>query len=198
MSLIAPIAAARPKDDRRYQRVPVLLHGRFMLPNRTEHECVVTDMSPGGARLRAGDKGLINDRVVAYVETIGRIEGSIVRHTEDGFAMTILGTARRRDKLASQLTWLTNRGELGLPEDRRHERYVPRNPVARLTTTSGAEVTVRLIDVSLSGAAFSTDIAFEKGDPIMLNQTPARIVRIFDRGVACEFTRMPSADAFDV
>lgn len=198
MSLVAPQIANRPKDDRRFQRVPVFLHGRYMLPNRTEHECTVVDMSPGGARLKAYDKGYIHDRVVAYVETIGRIEGTIVRHTEDGFAMTVIGTARRRDKLASQLTWLTNRGELGLPEDRRHERYIPRNPLARLVTPTGAEMMVRLIDVSLSGAAFSTDIAFEKGDPIMLNQTPARIARIFDRGVACEFTRMPASDAFEI
>lgn len=198
MPLIAPQLANKPVDERRFQRVPVILHGRYMLPDHSEHECITIDMSPGGARLKTNARGALDDRVVAYVETIGRIEGVITRHTEDGFAMTIAGTSRRRDKLAAQLTWLANRGELGLPEDRRHERYVPRNPHGRLTTGSGAEFMVRLIDVSLSGAAFNTDIAFERGDPIMLNQTPARIVRIFDRGVACEFTRPPGPDAFEL
>jgi hypothetical protein len=186
------------QDERRYQRVPVLLHGRFMLPDRSEHECITVDMSPGGALLKTSVRGHVDDRVVAYIETIGRIEGHIIRQTADGFAMTIAATSRRRDKLASQLTWLTNRGELGLPEDRRHERYIPRNPHGRLTTSTGAEVMVRLIDVSLSGAAFNTDLSFDRGDLIMLNQTPARIVRIFDRGVACEFTRAPAQDAFEI
>ena len=44
--------------------------------------------------------------------------------------MTIGATARKRDKLAAQLTWLANRDILNLPEDRRHDRIVPRNPIA--------------------------------------------------------------------
>ena len=198
MALGAPQLAARTTDERRFQRVPVILHGRYMLPDRSEHECFTVDISPGGARLRGPRSGQVNDRVVAYLETIGRIEGLIARVTHDGFAMTISATSRRRDKLAAQLTWLANRSELGLPEDRRHERFIPRNPIGRLVTSSGAELVVRLIDVSLSGAAFNADYDFEIGDPILLNDTPAKIVRIFERGVACEFTRAPAADAFEI
>lgn len=198
MPSIARQLALGPTDERRFQRVQVLLHGRLMLPDLSEHICATVDMSPGGVRLKTTADVDINSRIVAYIETIGRIEGVVTRRTDDGFAMTIAGTIRRRDKLAAQLTWLANRGELGMPEDRRHERVVPRNPHGRLVTASGAEVMVRLIDVSLSGAAFNTDVAFERGDPIMLNNTPARIVRVFDRGVACEFSRPPAPDAFEI
>lgn len=190
--------SVRPIDQRRFQRVEVALHGRYMLPDRSEHECMTVDMSPGGVRLRCAASGNVNDRVVCYLETVGRIEGQIARRTADGFAMTINATLRRRDKLAAQLTWLANRSELGLPEDRRHERHVPRNPHARLVTSSGAEIMVRLIDVSLSGAAMNTDLPFNKGDMILLNQTPAKVVRLFERGVAVEFTRAPLPEAFQV
>ncbi|HRJ69076.1 MAG TPA: PilZ domain-containing protein [Beijerinckiaceae bacterium] len=190
--------SVRPVDLRRFQRVEVALHGRYMLPDRTEHECMTVDMSPGGVRLRCTAAGNVNDRVVAYLETVGRIEGNIARRTPDGFAMTITATLRRRDKLAAQLTWLANRSELGLPEDRRHERHVPRNPHARLVTASGSEIMVRLIDVSLSGAAFNTDLPFNKGEMILLNQTPAKVVRVFERGIAVEFTRAPAPEAFQV
>lgn len=198
MSLLAHHLASQPQDERRFQRVQVFLHGRLMLPDHSEHECITVDMSPGGVRLKTSARGYIDNRVVAYIETIGRIEGRITRNTDDGFAMTIAATSRRRDKLASQLTWLANRGELGLPEDRRHERFIPRNPHGRLVTSSGAEFMVRIIDVSLSGAAFNTDLPFDRGDMLMLNGTPARIVRLFDRGVACEFTRPPGPDAFEI
>jgi hypothetical protein len=197
MTSIASRLAARPHERRRHQRVEVVLHGRYMLPDRSEHECVTIDMSPGGVRVRAPVSGRIDDRVIAYLETVGRIEGQITRQTEDGFAMTINATLRRRDKLAAQLTWLANRSELGLPEDRRHERYVPRNPHGRLVTPGGAEVMVRLIDVSLSGAAMTTDLSFNRGDLVMINQTPAKVVRIFERGIAVEFTRPPAPGAFD-
>ena len=198
MNTVVSRIAAKPVEQRRHQRVDVSLHGRYMLPDRSEHECMSIDMSPGGVRLRAPVSGAVNDRVVAYLETVGRIEGLIARKTEDGFAMTITATLRRRDKLAAQLTWLANRSELGLPEDRRHERFVPRVAHARMITGTGAEIMVRLIDVSLSGAAFTTDLPFAKGDLIYLNQTPAKVVRLFERGVAVEFTRAPAQDAFEV
>ncbi|HRK23586.1 MAG TPA: PilZ domain-containing protein [Beijerinckiaceae bacterium] len=190
--------AINPVEQRRFQRVEVILHGRFMLPDHSEHECVTIDMSPGGARLRTRAHGKVNDRVIAYLETVGRIEGQIARLTEDGFAMTINATLRRQDKLAAQLTWLANRHELGLPEDRRHERYVPRNPHGRLVTAGGAEVMVRLIDVSLSGAALTTDLSFTRGDLVMLNNTPSKVVRVFERGIAVEFSRPPAPGAFEV
>ena len=190
--------SVRPVDQRRFQRIEVSLHGRYMLADRTEHECMTVDMSPGGVRLRCPVAGSPNERVIAYLETVGRVEGTIARRTPDGFAMTINATMRRRDKLAAQLTWLANRSELGLPEDRRHERRAPKNPHARLVTASGAEIMVRLIDVSLSGAALTTDLPFGKGDMILLNQTPAKVVRLFERGVAVEFTRAPAPDAFQV
>ncbi len=82
-------------------------------------------------------------------------KGKIARTVENGFAMTISATSRKRDKLAAQLTWLANREILNLPEDRRHGRFVPRNPIARLILPNGTNVTVRVIDLSASGAAVS-------------------------------------------
>ena len=53
-------------------------------------------------------------------------KAQIARLLQNGFAMTIAATPRKRDKLAAQLTWLANRSILNLPEDRRHGRFVPR------------------------------------------------------------------------
>ena len=51
---------------------------------------------------------------------------------------------------------LANRDILGPPEDRRHGRIVPRNPVGRLTMPNGISITCRIIDVSQSGAGIAT------------------------------------------
>ncbi|HMQ57781.1 MAG TPA: PilZ domain-containing protein [Rhizobiaceae bacterium] len=177
-----------PSHDRRtFQRVKVKLHGRFMLPNRTEHVCQVVDMSPGSVALRATARGMVGERVVAYIDHIGRIEGKVTRTTPDGFAMTVNATARKRDKLAAQLTWLANKHELDLPEDRRHERVVPRNPISVMTLDDGRQYQCRIIDLSLSGAAVETSVRPALGTPVTLGAMRGTVVRHFDEGIAVEF-----------
>ena len=61
-------------------------------------------MSPGGIALIAPVSGNVGDRVIAYVDHLGRLEGQIARPLPNGFAMTIAATPRKRDMLAAQLT----------------------------------------------------------------------------------------------
>jgi PilZ domain len=194
-------AALRPTlrhtERRRHRRVPIALLGRYMLPNREEYPCQTVDMSPGGLLLTAPVNGALGERIVVYLEHLGRLEGEITRHTDDGFAVAIGGTARKRDKLASQLTWLANRQALGLPEDRRHERVIPRQPATTVKTDAGRVVPARLIDVSLSGAAVSIDDRPPLGASVMVGRTAAKVVRHFQGGVAVEFTLPLSPDRFD-
>ena len=145
-----PLILPWSEERRRFQRVKVNLLGRYMLADRREFPCQVINMSPGGMALVAPVAGKPGERVIAYVDHVGRLEGMIARRIENGFAMTIGATARKRDKLAAQLTWLANRGILGLPEDRRHGRITPRNPMARLILPNGVNLTCRVIDISQS------------------------------------------------
>ena len=118
------------QERRRHQRVRVNLLGRYMLVDRREFPCQVINMSPGGIAMIAPVSGQPGERVIAYIDHLGRLEGIIARQFLNGFAMTIAATPRKRDKLAAQLTWLANRSILNLPEDRRHDRITPRNPMA--------------------------------------------------------------------
>lgn len=189
--------AIRPVERRRHQRMKVVLLGRYMLPNRMEYPCQTIDISPGGVHLTAPVKAAPGERVIVYLEHLGRIEGVAVRTTMEGFAMTITATSRKREKFTAQLTWLANRDELGLPEDRRHERIVPRNPRAVLTLEDGAEHVVRIIDISLSGTAFSSDQDLPINGSVKIGTTSAKIVRRFDGGYAAEFRFPLSADVLD-
>lgn len=187
----------RQIDRRRYQRVKVNLLGRFMLSNRREYPCQVIDMSPGGAALMTPVSGTMGERVIAYIDHIGRIEGEIARLFDGGFAMTIHATARKRDKLASQLTWHANRDALGLPEDRRHERIVPRNPYTHLVLDDGRQYKCKVIDMSLSGAAISLDVKPAIGAPVTFGKMRARVVRHFEGGVAVEFSTVQNHETLD-
>ena len=185
---------ALSQDRRRFQRVKVNLLGRYMLADRREFPCQVINMSPGGMALIAPVAGAAGERIIAYVDHLGRLEGHIARVFHNGFAMTIGATARKRDKLAAQLTWLANRHILGLPEDRRHGRIVPRNPIGRLIMPNGVNLTCRIIDVSQSGAGIATDQRPAIGSIVTLGKVQGRVVRHLEDGFAIEFTRLQHPD----
>jgi hypothetical protein len=189
----------RSEERRRHQRVKVNLLGRYMLADRREYPCQVIDMSPGGMAVVAPVLGAPGERVIAYVDHLGRLEGKIARLIDNGFAMTISATSRKRDKLAAQLTWLANRQILNLPEDRRHGRFTPRNQMGRLILPNGTNVTVRVIDVSASGAAVSIapDLLPAIGSAVTIGKTAGRVVRHIEDGFAIEFTRLQHPDSIE-
>ena len=184
------------EERRRFQRVRVNLLGRYMLADRREFPCQVRDMSPGGMALIAPVAGAVGERIVAYVDHLGRLEGVITRTFETGFATTIAATPRKRDKLAAQLTWLANRDILNLPEDRRHGRFTPRRALTRLLLPNGRNVGCRIIDLSQSGAAIAIapDLRPAVGDVVTLGKVQGRVVRHIEDGFAIEFTRLQHSD----
>jgi PilZ domain. len=194
--LTKPRSLPLAEERRRHQRVKVNLLGRYMLADRREFPCQVVNMSPGGIALVAPVSGNPGERVIAYVDHLGRLEGKIARLLDTGFAMTVEATLRKRDKLAAQLTWLANRNILNLPEDRRHGRFIPRKAMARLILPNGNNVTCRVIDLSESGAAISISPELRPvvGAMVTIGKATGRVVRHIEDGFAVEFTRLQHPD----
>ena len=185
------------EERRRFQRVKVHLLGRYMLADRREFPCQVINMSPGGLAMLAPGIGNVGERVIAYLDHIGRVEGKITRLLDNGFAMTVGATPRKRDKLAAQLTWLANRDILNLPEDRRHDRIAPRNPMGVLRMENGSQMPCRILDLSLSGAAVTSEIRPAVGTQVMLGRVPSRVVRHIENGFALEFNHPQLAETLE-
>lgn len=188
-----PIAEER----RRFQRVKVHLLGRYMLADRREFPCQVINMSPGGLAMLAPGIGNVGERVIAYLDHVGRVEGKITRLLDNGFAMTVGATPRKREKLAAQLTWLANRDILNLPEDRRHDRAAPRQAMSWLKLEDGSELTCRIIDLSLSGAGIHAAIRPAIGTPVTLGRVQARVIRHLEDGIALEFLHPQPAETLE-
>ena len=185
------------EQERQYQRVDLTLFGRYMLSNRQEFPCQVLNMSPGSAAMVAPLSGDIGERVVAYIDHVGRLEGIVLRTLDNGFVMSVSATERKRDKLAAKLTWLANRHELNLPEDRRHERVVPRQRNAEIRLEDGRTYRTRIINLSLSGAAIELDVRPAIGTVLWVGNLRGRVVRHFDEGVAIEFAVIQSRDSLE-
>ena len=180
------------QERRRFQRVHVDLLGRYMLADRGEFPCQVVNMSPGGMALVAPVAGKPGERVIAYVDHVGRLEGVIARHFE-----WLRHDHRGDGAQARQARRPANRGILGLPEDRRHGRIIPRNPMARLILPNGVNISCRVIDISQSGAAVKSDQRPDLGALVTLGKTPSRVVRHIEEGFAVEFIRLQHPDSLE-
>ena len=189
--------SAKPQERRRHARAKLALLGRYMLEDRREFPCQTVDVSVGGLALTAPVVGALGERVVAYFDALGRIEGIIVRHFEHGFAMTAIMPPAKREKLVNQLTWLVNRKTLGLPEDRRHERIVPRELNTNIRLADKTIVPAKIVDISVSGAAVTCAKQSPMGAMVQIGRRRAHVVRTFDQGMALEFALPLSFDQFD-
>jgi hypothetical protein len=149
-------------------------------------------MSPGDIRFQCTAFPKTGERIVAYIDHIGRLEGTVSRLVDHGFVVTLQATERKREKLAAQLTWLSNKTALGLPEDRRHERIAPRTTRSELGLDDGRNYPCRIIDLSVSGAAIEIDVRPALGTPVRLGNMRGRVVRHFQEGVAIEFSSVLS------
>ena len=109
--------------------------------------------------------GGIGERVVCYLEQIGRVEGTVARHFEHGFALGFSVPLIKREKWAEQLTWLANRHALGMPEDRRHGRIVPRHLRTVLAEFDGKREEL----VPLSGNRF---VSRDTGAQLTFDEVP--------------------------
>ena len=177
------------QDRRRHYRVAVSLLGRYMLPDQNEYPCQVLNISPGGLALSTPTTGEIGDRVVMYIDHIGRIEGAISRTFENGFAVLASVPERKRERLAEKLTWLANKGILTTIDDRRHERQAPalQEMGSTLTLPNGQQVECTMLDISVSGASIATEVFPEIGTQVMLGRTRGRVVRHHVDGIGIEF-----------
>lgn len=183
-------------ERRRYSRVRVCLPGQFMRENRQEFPCTTIDVSIGGVAISSEQSVDAGEKIIAYIAEIGRVQGVVRRVFSAGFAIAMSLPALKRERLADQLTWIANRKELGMPEDRAHERIQLRNPHSSLTLADGQEMLCKIIDVSRSGAAVTVGASPPIGAQVSLGKTRGRVVRQFNGGIAVEFVRIVPPDEF--
>lgn len=173
-------------DARRHRRIVVSLPVRFMLAEGSEHRGLLYDMSPGGLSITSELVPALDTRIVLYIDDIGRVEGVVARHHNYGFAVALATTQNRRDKIAERLTFHANRHRLRPDDLREHER-TETDQRTRLILPDGQELTCRVLDLSLTGAAIEITPPPAIGTEIVLGRMQGRVVRHIKDGIAIRF-----------
>lgn len=182
-------------DRRRHKRVPLTLLGRFMRSNKLEYPCKLSDISVGGAALMSPVVPRPNERIVAYFDHIGGIEGNVTRVFEGGFAFKLIATPHKREKLAGQLTWLINRHEMQDADERRHDRVALQPKTMPLKLDEKITIDCRVLDFSLSGAAIETNARPPIGREVLLGRLRALVVRYHESGIGLQFLDIQQPEA---
>jgi hypothetical protein len=183
---IAQSPVEKGVESRLFQRAQIYLLGRFMLSDRVEYPCQTRDLSPGGALLYTPVQGRLGERVILYLQQIGRLEGVVVRLFRSGFAVEFQIPAIKRNKFADQIAWLTEQSSLGL-RDLRLKPATSAQEFTNLLLVTGEAFQVEVIDVSMSGIAVAFNGMLPLGARLHVGNTPGRVVRNFEGGIAIEF-----------
>ena len=161
-----------------------VMFGRFMLADMTEHPCRVSDLSIDGVTLLTEVDVAPIAAIIAYIEDIGRFEGTVVATVPGGIRISFRLSTARRHRLASQLD-----RPGGPAEQRRHRRQLASDSKSHITLADGRVYACEVIDISLSGAALRTAVLPSLGTFLDLGRMRGRVVRYHESGIAIEFLK---------
>jgi hypothetical protein len=177
-------------ERRRYRRAPMKLGARFMLDDGTEHQGSVIDVSMGGISFAAKVQPPMGSGIIAYVEELGRVEGTVIRGHSVGFAILLALTPHKRERLEEKLSWRLNGAAKASIEARRHERE-SMSKATMLTRSDGSEMPCKVMDMSLGGVSLETAEWPPIGEEVMVGKMRGRVVRHHETGVGIQFIGVP-------
>jgi PilZ domain len=177
-----------PDDDRRNSnRYSLTLLGRFMRETKQEYPCKLVDISVSGASMMSPVAVERGERIVAYFDHIGALEGNVVRRHDGGFAMSLAVTPQRREKLAKRLEELIENGTAPPASERRQDLRRSASEKSHLTLADGTTFDCKVVDVALTGAGLETTARPPIGSILTLGKQRCRAVRHTAQGIAVEF-----------
>jgi hypothetical protein len=195
------VIARAQKERRRFRRVHVAITGRLYVPaTQEEAVCTVEDISPGDACLLCDLTQEPKGRAVIYLDALGRFEGPIVRARSGGFVMTFSCSLQKREKLADQLTFETNRHLFSEAEIRRYDRVeAAGGSFTHFTRSTGEQIRCEVLDLSLNGVSVRSDLRPPVGEHLLIGHRAGRVARHHEDGIAIEFLGLsiPTANAGD-
>ncbi len=174
-----------PSNSQEEAAVPRILFGRFMMPDMSEHPCQVARIDADGVTLLTSTPVAQGTALIAYLDDIGRVDGTVEAKVDGGFHVNFNLTGARRERMEKRIEWL----EEANPAQRRHDRFKPKEAVSQIALADGREYKCEVLDISISGAAIKCHVLPSIGTYVNLGRMRGRVVRYTADGFAIEFIR---------
>src|SRR5262245_47305408 len=176
------------RERRRFRRLPIEVSGRMLDTIGREHDCRTADISPGDIRIAAPILPTVGERVVIYLDGIGRVSGKVARKCGEGEVAVIFDfSAHKREKLAEQLTLAINR-DLGIEEPAHRAITRETARTIRIEHEAGDAYEGEVVDFSLTGVTIHTRrMAPPIGAWVRIGGVYGRVARMIEGGFAVDF-----------
>jgi hypothetical protein len=179
----------------RQRAVNVVVDGSYVLPNWYDQygrlrnfACRTRRVSPFRMMVDVPVVGRAGDTVSSYFADFGKLTGRIVDTVAGAFLMDISMTPEKRGWMSDHLTWLEARQkDPDIKDARGAARFVPAVPHSTVTLADGRVHRCFVIDVSVTGAAVSSDTQPGVGTPLAIGACVGRVVRTLPHGFAVQF-----------
>lgn len=179
--------AAQASERRRFRRMPVELEGRLQDADGQEHSCRTLNLSPGDARIRTTARLRIGDKIIMYLNEMGRIEADVLREIDaDGtyglrFRVGRHKLERHVDILMGLLyPWAKD------DDQRRHPRAAATGTVD-VRTAAGRMIACQVVDLSTVGIGLATTAQRPLlGEWVFVGGKAGRVARYFEGGFAID------------
>ncbi|WDI31652.1 PilZ domain-containing protein [Hyphococcus flavus] len=180
-------------ERRLHQRADLPLKVRFLTDSGCEWTGMVTNISAGGAMIRAKYPPGFGQSVVLYIDQVGRIEGKVVRSESESFAVSYRRKRAKHAKLADELTTAMHTRHRKI--DRRGSPRVKHDAPATVYLEDGRVIQCAILDISLTGASIEISPRPPLGMHLILGRMTAKVIRRHEKGVGVVFTG--AADRMD-
>jgi hypothetical protein len=174
-----------------------LANRRDLSGNRREFACRTSRVSPNQMMVAVPVVGTVGERVISYFGEFGKLDGLITGVTPGGFLIDLVVTKGRRELLASKLSWLDRQQRDMVVDARAQDRIVPESPHSTIVLADGSTTTCFVIDMSVSGAAVSSELRPPIGTPLAIGRCVGRVIRHFAEGFAVKFVEQQHPDRLE-
>lgn len=175
--------------------VNIAVGGRYSLANwydpkgqRRDFACRTSRMSPFRMLVDVPVVGKVGERVSSYFGEFGALQGWITDTVTGGFLVDLEADKTLREKLARKLSWLEKRQrDPSVTDAREGKRIIPAKPHSTIIFADGDYATCFVIDMSVTGAAVSSEAQPALGTPLAIGSCVGRVVRHLREGFAIKF-----------
>jgi hypothetical protein len=180
--------SAGSQDQRSSERVAVRLAGKLFVPaEQSTLDCIIINLSVGGAGIHCPEPPPLDAFVVLYVEGFGRFDGVTTRYVQGELGLKFVCKDVRRKKLEQDLESFVKQGMTGVTRVRRHRRDPVNQSILFFSRADGSQAACKLMDISLQGAMLKTHVRPPIGEVVHLGQTRGWVVRHHEQGVGVQF-----------
>jgi hypothetical protein len=185
-------------------RVIVNIAGRFSLSDRRNargdrrvFSCRAVNLSTTAIALVTSVAVKVGDRVIAHIDHLGKLEGSVLRLLDGGFVMSIAPREDEGERLRAKIEWLERHKNFDATEQRRAARFQPAKTFTNIVLPDGSVESCEILDLSITGVAISAKSLPAIGEVLAVGSVVGRVVRHFAGGFGVQFVQSQKPDGLE-